>query len=226
MSKPLSDNSISAIVPPSRSDNPFATCWVRPGALTYQFPTPMTAEKLVATLAEQSWRGAIVGPHGSGKTTLLETLKPVLLAAGCRVHAMVLRNGQKRLPAEFLEAVFASHSATSSRTEYSLSPGGLLFVVDGYEQLGWLPRLQLDQICRRRRAGLLVTAHTPCGIPTLIQLAPALSLVEQLVWELRSKVSTPVTKTHVAASHACHGSNVREIFFALYDQHERLRRGA
>jgi hypothetical protein len=37
-------------------------------------------------------------------------------------------------------------------------------------------------------------------------------------------VSTPITDSDVAASHACHGSNVRELLFDLYDRHEQLRR--
>jgi hypothetical protein len=52
--------------PPSRHANPFATCWTRPGALPFRFTNRGTAEQLVAKLATQNWRGAIVGPHGSG----------------------------------------------------------------------------------------------------------------------------------------------------------------
>jgi len=39
-------------------------------------------------------------------------------------------------------------------------------------------------------------------------------------------VSAEITAEDVAASHACHGSNVREIFFELYRRHERRRRTA
>jgi hypothetical protein len=37
-------------------------------------------------------------------------------------------------------------------------------------------------------------------------------------------VSTTITRADIAASHACHGSNVREILFDLYDRHEAGRR--
>jgi hypothetical protein len=180
----------------------------------------MTAERLVAELAKRNWRGAIVGPHGSGKTTLLETLKPVLSAAGCLIHAVSLHGGQRRLPAEFFLAVYNSASSGDAALRR------LMLIVDGYEQLGWFARMRLDHFCRRLGAGLLVTAHATCGIPALMNLAPEASLVEQLVVELCAKVSAPITKSQIAASLACHGSNVRETFFALYDQHERLRRGA
>jgi hypothetical protein len=55
-------------------------------------------------------------------------------------------------------------------------------------------------------------------------LAPNRSLIEQLVAQLSARTYTPIAAADVAASYACHGSNVREIFFDLYDRHERLRR--
>ncbi|MCI0332005.1 MAG: molybdopterin-guanine dinucleotide biosynthesis protein B [Planctomycetes bacterium] len=162
----------------------------------------------MAQLAARKWRGAIVGPHGCGKSTLLETLKPMLRGAGIRVREITLRDKQRRLPAGFLTL---------------LPPRGLT-IVDGYEQLGRLERARLKRRCRRANCGLLVTSHAPTNIPTLIHLAPDARLVQQLVADLSARVSTPITRADVAASHACHGSNVREIFFDLYDRHERLRR--
>jgi hypothetical protein len=107
-----------------------------------------------------------------------------------------------------------------------MQPGGgkLIFVIDGYEQLARWERVRLRRYCWRARAGLLVTSHAPVGIPTLIRLAPSRFLVMQLVDELCAAVSTDVTPEDIAASLACHGSNVREILFDLYDRHERRRR--
>jgi hypothetical protein len=158
-------------------------------------------------LSAQNWRGEIVGRHGSGKSTLLEALKPVIAAAGRRVVAIRLRMGQRTLPSELLNW-----------------EGALLLVVDGYERLGWLERWRLNRRCRRNGTGLLVTSHRPTGLPNLIRLAPDRQLVEWLVADLCAEVSSGVTPADVAASHACHGSNVREILFDLYDRHERLRR--
>lgn len=193
--------------PPSRYDNPFATCWTRPGALAFRFDDGHSAEQLVAKLAAQRWWGAIVGPHGSGKSTLLKTLKPALLAAGIRIHAITLRNAQRQLPPGFL----------------SFDRDRVLVIIDGYEQLRWLERARLKHRCRRANHGLLVTTHSPTSIPTLLRLAPEERLVQQLVGDLTAHVSTPITPADVAASHACHGSNVREILFDLYDRHERRR---
>jgi len=224
---PIHSRTIVSSPPPSRRGNPFATCWTRPGALAFRFAEGLGAEQLVARLAAQNWRGEIVGPHGSGKSTLVETLKPALGAAGCRVHAIALRDGQRRLPTDL--GLGEGEAPAEPRDMHACgsaeaSPSRALVIVDGYEQLGWLGRLQLKRHCRRTGAGLLVTCHAPTGLPTLIRLSPDQRLIEQLVADLCAEVSTKIAIADVAASHACHGSNVREIFFDLYDRHEMLRR--
>jgi hypothetical protein len=196
--------------PPSRHDNPFATCWTQPGTLAFRFNNNQTAEHLVDKLATQNWRGAIIGPHGSGKSSLLEELKPTLIAAGRRIQAISLRNGQRHLPNHFLASCFGSSNS--------------LVIVDGYEQLRWAARAHLLFRCRLASAGLLVTSHLPVRIQTLIRLSPDCQFVEQLVEDLCAEVSTTITRADIAASHACHGNNVREILFDLYDRHEQRRR--
>src|SRR4051812_12484674 len=109
--------------PPSRHDNPFATCWTHPGVLAFRFNNNQSAEELVGKLASQNWRGAIIGPHGSGKSTLLEALKPAFITAGRSIQAISLRDGQRRLPHHFLAACLRSPNS--------------LVIIDGYEQLGW-----------------------------------------------------------------------------------------
>src|SRR5689334_14536475 len=95
---------LAPIQPPSRSANPFATCWTNPGTIPFHFPNSETAEGLVTKLSTHQWRGAIIGPHGSGKSTLLEALKPALCAAGRTVHVIALHDGQRALPREFINA--------------------------------------------------------------------------------------------------------------------------
>jgi hypothetical protein len=194
--------------PPSRYDNPFATCWTRPGAQVFRFDEGQSARQLVEKLAAQRWWGTIVGPHGSGKSTLLETLTQHLRDNELHIYTITLRNRQRRLPRGFLPI---------------RGLDGAIVVVDGYEQLGWLARARLKRHCRRWNLGIVVTTHSPTDIPTLIRLSPRLKLVQQLVADLASRVSTPISAADVAASHACHGCNVREIFFDLYDRHELLR---
>src|SRR4051812_2245101 len=203
---------ISMTSPPSRLDNPFATCWTRPGALPFRFAGDVNADLLVAKLAAQNGWGAIIGPHGSGKSTLLESLKGALPARGYDVYAICLRTGQRTLPSAFAERLSACDSSS-------------MIIIDGYEQLGPWERWRLHRRVRRQRTGLLVTSHQPTGIPELITLSPDRELVEELVRALCAQVSTAVTADDIAASHACHGSNVREIFFELYDRHEERGRG-
>lgn len=197
--------------PPSRYSNPFATCWTKPGALAFQFGDGASAERLVERLRNHDWWGEVVGPHGAGKSTLLAALEPAL-ATQRTLHPIALHDGQHRLPRGFLRRALSSPAA--------------LVIVDGYEQLRWSDRTLLRWRCRRAGAGLLVTAHQPVGLPAFISLQPDLALVEQLVAVLSTHTVTPVSPSDVAASFAGHGSNVREVFFALYDRHEQLRRTA
>jgi hypothetical protein len=175
--------------------------------LAFRFPDDQGVEQLVAKLAAQDWWGQVIGPHGSGKTTLLAALIPALAATGRRVLVIELSRGARRLPRNLPAP---SHSE--------------IIVVDGFEQLSWLARMHLKRRCRRAGAGLLVTAHRSMGLPTLIPLSPSRRLIEQLVADLRAQIPSGVTNEDIAASHASHGSNVREVFFDLYDRHERLRR--
>jgi energy-coupling factor transporter ATP-binding protein EcfA2 len=209
----MTANQVLLTTAPSRHDNPFATCWTRPGAIEFHFGDGLSARTLVKKLASQRWQGAIIGPHGCGKSTLLETLKQALRASGLEIHSITLQNAQRKLPSEFLPSIVPQ-----------ARPGISMAIVDGYEQLGWLERMQLASRCRGANCGLLVTAHRPTHLPLLIQLAPDEPLVQRLVAELASQVSTQVTPADVAASFARRGSNVREMLFDLYDRHEALRR--
>jgi energy-coupling factor transporter ATP-binding protein EcfA2 len=220
--------------PPSRYDNPFATCWTRPGAIPFLFSAGQCADSLVSKLAATSWWGAVVGPHGSGKSTLLETLKPALVAKGRRLVTISLHDREHRLPSGFVRAIGNEKWAGGEPSNPSIcrdfaatssaEVGQPLIIIDGFDQLAWLERFRLMRHCRRGGAGLLVTVHREIGIPALIHVAPDRHLIEQLVADLCAKVSTPMSAIDVTASHACHGSNVREIFFDLYDRFERRRR--
>jgi hypothetical protein len=195
------------IDPPSRHVNPFATCWTRPGAIPFHFRDGQTASQLVAKLAARDWQGAIIGPHGSGKSTLLRSLEPELVAAGRTVYTIALQDGQRSFPRIRIN-----------------SKAGALLIIDGYEQLSWLERCRLRLCCRSTRAGLLITSHKRTRLPTLIRLSPDRRLVERLVADICAQMSTSITPQDIAASHSCHGSNVREILFELYDRHEQQRR--
>lgn len=193
---------------PSRHSNPFATCWTRPGAMAFQFTDGESIESLMARLHAASGLSEIVGPHGSGKSTLLAGLELELVAAGWNVTAITLRDRQRSLPRRWLLA--------------ALSKKRPLVMIDGYEQLSWLSRALVKWRCHKAAAGLLVTSHEPTGLPTLYRTRVDAALAQSLVSTLTSERNSPITVADVTASHACHGSNLRELFFALYDRHEAL----
>jgi energy-coupling factor transporter ATP-binding protein EcfA2 len=206
----LVESAMTISPPPSRFGNPFATCWTRPGAMTFHFPAGHGVGELLQQLASNNWRGAILGPHGSGKSTLLETLKLLLRDAGRTVSSISLRDSQRSLP----------HGSLRDSLASSLP----VVIVDGYEKLSLASRAWLHWRCRRASAGLIVTSHAPTCLPTLIELKPSRALVDQLIADLATRAPTCVTAADVAASFACHGSNVRELLFSLYSLHESRSR--
>jgi len=195
--------------PPIATTNPFATRWVRPGAVRFQFPADTTASGLVARLEANGWWGEIVGPHGSGKSALLAVLAPAIEKTGRRVIRFELHNGQRRLPLPLgaLEA--------DART---------VVIVDGYEQLGRWYRWRLRRRLQRQGAGLVVTTHISLGLPRLHETSVSLELAQRLTAELTRTHASPVTPHDVARLYPASGGNLRELFFVLYDLHEARSR--
>ena len=149
--------------------NPFATRWVRPGALPYVFPQGGSVIHVIEKLQRNCWRGAIVGPHGTGKSTLLVELARQLTSARREVEMISLHNGQRRLPAEFWHAIGAKPQC--------------VIVVDGFQQLGWWSRRRLFSASGCEGRGLLISVHqenATAGLPVkandVILIAPGRAL--------------------------------------------------
>src|SRR6476469_9808642 len=104
--------------------NPFATRFIRPGAIPFLFLDDDSAEAIVERLKANKWWGQIIGAHGSGKSTLVAMLIPLLEATGRQVVSLKIRPGERGRPAI---------------DKSSLSPTTQL-IVDGYEQLSWWSR--------------------------------------------------------------------------------------
>jgi hypothetical protein len=190
--------------------NPFATRYVRPGAMPFLFPLGESAPKLIQQLAAQGWWGQIVGPHGSGKSTLLATLLPALARRGCAPRLFALHDGQRSLPVEL--------SASSERDVR------VIVAIDGYEQLSPWSRFRLKRLCRMRGWGLLVTSHRPVGLPTLFRTAPDGGLVIEITAQLLGSGPISIEREDILRAFARHGANVREVLFELYDVYERRSR--
>jgi len=190
-------------------DNPFSTRCVRPGALPFLFPGGEDAQQIVERLRERGWWGVVVGPHGSGKSALLATLVEALERLPRRVLRVELHDRERSLP---------GHAGRALARD---TPEQL--VVDGYEQLARLRRWRVRRFCRRRGLGLLASAHAPVGLPELYRTRVDLPLARRLVAHLQAGHEPLVDDDDVAAAHARHGENLRELLFALYDLYESRR---
>lgn len=192
---------------PTRHDNPFATCWTRPGALRFVFADGDSLATVTDRLELHGWRGQIVGAHGSGKSTLLAELAVEMRRRGRAVYGTSLRGSRRWLPDDVFAAARRGPPA--------------VIVIDGHERVAWPHRWRLACCCRSYATGLLVTAHRPLRLPMLARTAPDLAIVQRLVDQLTGGACAAFTQGYVAASFARHNGNVREIFFDLYDRCER-----
>jgi hypothetical protein len=183
--------------------NPFSTRFIRAGAVPFLFDCDESADWLVAKLADQQWRGQIIGPHGSGKSTLLISLEQSLRAAGRRVWQVTLHDGQRTMSRGW------SKDADSQQAN--------LIVVDGYEQLAYWQRYLLRVTCLFRGWGLLVTAHSDVGFPTLHRTTSNLAVAKKVVEALLVEESARLTPEHIAAAYHEAGGDMREMLFRLFD---------
>jgi hypothetical protein len=190
--------------------NPFATRYVRPGAINYLFPAEIRVGVLVERLKAGAWWGQIVGPHGSGKSTLLHDLIPHLQAAGRRVELTVMHSDSRCWPGSGRAA-----RAWDEDTQV---------MIDGYEQLWPWSKWWLRRQCRKRGCGLLITTHSKEHFPEVwvTETSPqlALDLVQRWLTPDEQALLTPETVTE---AYQQSGENLRETWFALYDVIEKLR---
>ena len=184
--------------------NPFATRYIRPGAVSFLFEPGESTAEILQRLARQGWWGQIVGPHGSGKSTLLAGLLPSLTAAGRTPCMLTLRQGERQLPP--LDVALTA---------------SVQLVVDGFEQLSWFSRHRLRARCRRAGAGLLVTAHRDMGLPTVFSTRPSERLASAVVAKLLPTDQTAIRDEDIRSAYAATGGNIRETLFRLYDVYER-----
>jgi hypothetical protein len=190
------------------SSNPFATRFTRPGAIGYLFPPGQSVVGVLDLLRNNHWWGEIIGPHGSGKSSLVAELLPLLEATGRRVALYSLHQGDRTLPLSKADV-----AAWNAETQV---------VVDGYEQLSWWSKRRLQSQVKAQKAGLLITAHQPMGLPPLFATEPTLALARQIVAELvKTDQDQALTDADVAAAFTAHGANLREMLFSLYDVYQR-----
>jgi hypothetical protein len=181
--------------------NPFATRFIRPGAMPFLFLDGDSAEAIVKRLKAYRWRGQIIGDHGSGKSTLVAMLVSLMEAAGHQAVVFKIGPGERRLPA-------MAGAALSPATQW---------IIDGYEQLAWWSRLKARWLTWKAGAGLLVTAHRDVGLPTVYRTRSSEEIAAAVAEELAAAQGLRIPRSDVAEAYNRAGGNVRETLFKLFD---------
>lgn len=159
-------------------------------------------EVFLAHLEARNFRGAIVGPHGSGKTTLLLEAQSRLAARGVPVRYGFLNEETPR-------------KAPQARAWLESTPANTVLFLDGAEQLDpvtwWILRQRSKQL-----RGLIISIHRPGRLPALHTTLTGEHLLKELLNQLLGpdwERYWPRAREHFARC----GGNMREVFFALYD---------
>jgi hypothetical protein len=180
--------------------NPFRTS--RLEGLRFHFPPGWDMARLLGRLEALGGRGVIVGPPGSGKTTLLAELGRALERQGLRI--LRLRVGHPGDP-----SIASSLSAISA----SAREGAIL--VDTGRTLDTFSRWRLVRAARRCRF-LVLTAHRPGGLPTLIRLAVTPVLLGGLLAELDPGRACQMPED-LEELLSRHDHDLHRVFLELYD---------
>ena len=201
-----------------RPRNPFRSANIRPQANRFLAKPQVQSnenhlEQLVQDLRTHR-TCQIVGPHGSGKSTLVAELVHRADQQAMRVNLLAWngRESTNNWP-RWLVWQATPHRANQ------------LYVIDGFEQLPWWARAWTRRRWKNSPAALLVTSHCDAGFFELHRTNVDFSLIEQVVTNILASEHSgwrpAPNRLQQLAEH--HGTNVREILFALHDDfHESL----
>ncbi len=152
-------------------------------------------------LRQLNFRAAIVGQQGSGKSTLLRELNRQLQQHYIPSHFVFLpRQRQHHQP--MLELAFEHVE-------------NCVLLVDGVERLNLFQRRDLFKRTRNS-AGLVITKHHRCKLPTWIQTQTSLDLMTEVLVDLQ--LDQPEFLSAGEIAFAKHNGNIRNALRDLYDQ--------
>ena len=177
-------------------DNPFRSACIE--RVHYRFPENLSWRHLIQHLQQLGNRAALVGPEGSGKTTLLEELHERIWDLGYRGRLLRAQPG-------LLSHI---HAQPITKIEF-------LFL-DSAERLTWIEWQQFKWAVRGA-AGLVITAHRPGWLPTLLECRTTPELFEQIVSELIGGDLRDFTPATLRELFVAHRGNIRAALRGLYD---------
>ena len=191
-------------------------------SLQYKFPlsTLIGCKTLNKRFAEAGLRGQIIGPHGSGKSTLIESLAEYLEITGLMVIKETLHNSQRCIS----QSLGANLSDLPDHFP-DIPRKDTILIVDGYEQLSFLNGIRLIRLCRRKKIGLLVTAHSPrlFAGPVLYRTGTSADTLQKIVSYLISEPGFVPGEPLLSDLRQKHKKNTRAILDGLYDWWEKVQ---
>lgn len=203
----------SAATVQGRRSNPFATRFIKPGAIPYRFLELGGWADLESALAQHAWRGQLIGPHGCGKSTLLADWLPRMSFP--EVH--YIRCGTSG-PLEQSRHQHHDPMRGNGRPE-------VMQVIDGFDHLPRVRQWASMARARSMRQGLIVTCHRPRRMGFRHHLGPSLETAIWLVDWLQREGPKRVGPQDVERTFHDVGGNMREMLFRLYDVYAERETG-
>ncbi len=166
-------------------------------------PQGTTLDELLTRLEAMKYSAAIIGSEGSGKTTLLEDLSTALEERGKQIKSVFINDTNQM-------------TWKDSRNLFMKITADQIVLLDGADSVSRMTWPALKRGILTRAAGLIVTAHKPGLMPTLIECTTTSDLFRQIVSELANSACelNPGQLDHI---YHRHNGNIRTALRELYD---------